>query len=244
MLDGCIMPLLFDDVNAATLRVLRHNGCDVVFTEKPTCCGALNTHNGESAAAKEMARRNIDAFFSSGADAMIVNASGCGAAMKEYGHLLRNDPAYAAKAQAFALRVKDASEFLAEIGLRGPLAPLKMTVTYQDPCHLAHGQKVRSQPRQLLQAIPELRLIEMAFADRCCGSAGIYNITHPNMSAELLREKIAAIKATNADAVVAPNPGCMLQLRHGARQNRLDVKIYHLLDLLDQAYTAAERPDE
>jgi len=244
MLDGCIMPLLFDDVNAATLRVLRHNGCDVVFTEKPTCCGALNTHNGESAAAKEMARRNIDAFFSSGADAMIVNASGCGAAMKEYGHLLRNDPAYAAKAQAFALRVKDASEFLAEIGLRGPLAPLKMTVTYQDPCHLAHGQKVRSQPRQLLQAIPELRLIEMAFADRCCGSAGIYNITHPNMSGELLREKIAAIKATNADAVVAPNPGCMLQLRHGARQNRLDVKIYHLLDLLDQAYTAAERPDE
>ena len=242
MLNGCVMPLFFGDVNEATVRVLQRNGCEVVFPKDQICCGALNTHNGESIAAKEMARRNIDAFFAAGVDTVIVNAAGCGAAMKEYGYLLRDDPGYAEKAKKFAAMVKDAGEFLAELGLIGKLAPLNMTVTYQDPCHLAHGQRIRSQPRQLIQAIPGLKLLEMEGADRCCGSAGIYNLTHSAMSQDLLRDKMRSVSATNAQAVVAPNPGCMLQLRYGARQYGPDIAVYHLMDLLDRAYAAAEAP--
>ena len=239
-LNGCVMPFLFGDVNDATVRVLRRNGCEVVFPEGQICCGALNTHNGETTTAKEMARRNIDAFLDAGVDAIIVNAAGCGAAMKEYGHLLKADPVYADKAERFSFLVKDAGEFLAGIGLVGKLGELQMTVTYQDPCHLAHGQRVRSQPRQLLQAIPGLKLVEMNGSDRCCGSAGIYNITHTEMSLQLLKEKMPAIADTGSEAVVAPNPGCMLQLRYGARKYGPDVKVYHLMDLLDHSYTMGE----
>jgi glycolate oxidase iron-sulfur subunit len=242
MLDGCVMPLLFGDINEATVRVLRRNGCDVVFPENQICCGALNVHNGESAAAKRMARRNIDAFLAAQVDAVIVNAAGCGAAMKEYGHLLRDDGAYAEKAVKFASLVKDAAEFLAALGLVGELAPLEMTVTYQDPCHLAHGQRVRAQPRKLLQAVPGLKLLEMDGSDRCCGSAGIYNLTHPGMSQHVLKEKMQAVAATKAEAVVAPNPGCMLQLRYGARRYGPEVKVYHLMDLLDRAYDELGQP--
>lgn len=240
VLNGCVMPLLFGDVNEATVRVLRRNGCETVFPEGQICCGALNTHNGETTSAKEMARRNIDVFLNAGVDAVIVNAAGCGAAMKEYGHLLKDDPVYAEKAKRFSLLVKDAGEFLAGIGLVGKLGTLNITVTYQDPCHLAHGQRVRGQPRQLLQAIPGLKLVEMNGSDRCCGSAGIYNITHGEMSQQLLRDKMPAIADTGSEAVVAPNPGCMLQLRYGAQKYGPDVKVYHLMDLLDRAYTAAE----
>ena len=240
MLNGCVMPLLFSDVNEATVRVLRRNGCDVIFPPKQTCCGALNVHNGETLAAKSMARRNIDAFLNAGVDAIVVNAAGCGAAMKEYAHLLRDDPIYLEKAKRFASLVKDASEFLSALGLVGKLAPLKIAVTYQDPCHLAHGQRIRSQPRYLLSAIPELKLHEMEGSDRCCGSAGIYNITHPEMSQYLLKEKMQSVAATQAEAVIAPNPGCMLQLRYGSQQYGPDVKIYHLMDLLDRAYREAE----
>jgi glycolate oxidase iron-sulfur subunit len=240
LLNGCVMPLLFGNINEATVRVLQRNDCEVVLPEGQTCCGALNVHNGETAAAKNMARRNIDAFLAAEVDAVIVNAAGCGAAMKEYGHLLRDDSAYADKARRFALLVKDAGEFLAAIGIAGKLGALNLTVTYQDPCHLAHGQRVRSQPRALLQAIPGLRLIEMQGSDRCCGSAGIYNTTHPTMSRALLAEKMQAIAETKAEAVVAPNPGCMLQLRYGARHYGSDLAVYHLIDLLDQAYAKAE----
>jgi glycolate oxidase iron-sulfur subunit len=242
MLNGCVMPLIFSDVNEATVRVLRRNGCDVVFPEQQVCCGALNVHNGERTAARQMARRNIDAFLEAGVDAIIVNASGCGATMKEYGHLLEGDTAYAEKARRFTALVKDASEFLVAIGLVGKLAPLEMTVTYQDPCHLAHGQRVRSQPRALLRAIPGIRLIEMDGSDHCCGSAGIYNLTHPEMSQHLLREKMQALRATEAEAVVAPNPGCMLQFRYGSKQYGPNLSVYHLMDLLDRAYASAEGP--
>jgi glycolate oxidase iron-sulfur subunit len=240
MLNGCVMPLIFGDVNEATVRVLRRNGCDVVFPRNQICCGALNVHNGESIAAKQMARRNIDAFLDAGVDAVVVNAAGCGAAMKEYGHLLRDDPIYAEKAKRFSSIVKDAAQFLGDLGLVGKLAPLKMTVTYQDPCHLAHGQRVRSQPRNLLKSIPGLQFKEMDGSDRCCGSAGIYNITHPGMSQHLLKEKMQSVAATQAEAVIAPNPGCMLQLRYGSQQYGPEVKVYHLMDLLDRAYSAAE----
>jgi glycolate oxidase iron-sulfur subunit len=240
MLNGCVMPLLFSDVNEATVRVLRRNGCDVVFPKGQICCGALNIHNGETVAAKKMARQNIDAFLDAGVDAVIVNAAGCGAAMKEYGQLLRDEPLYAEKAKRFASLVKDASEFLGNVGLAGTLAPLTLTVTYQDPCHLAHGQRVRRQPRALLQAIPGIKFVEMEGSDRCCGSAGIYNITHSEISQELLKEKMQLVAATQADAVVAPNPGCMLQLRYGAQQYGPKVKVFHLMDLLDRAYSEAE----
>ncbi len=236
MLGGCVMSLLFADINEATVRVLRRNGCDVLIPKAQGCCGALNIHNGETTVAKVMARRNIDAFLDCGAEAVIVNAAGCGAAMKEYGHLLRNDPAYAEKAARFARMVRDASEFLAALGPVVPRRRIEMTVTYQDPCHLAHGQKVRAQPRALLTAVPGLRLIEMEGSDRCCGSAGIYNLTHPEMSQELLREKMGSIATTSAEAVVAPNPGCMLQLGYGARRYGPPLPVFHLMELLDRAY--------
>ena len=240
MLNGCVMPLLFGNVNEATVRVLRRNGCEVVFPKDQICCGALNTHNGESVAAKMMARRNIDAFLEAGVDAVVVNAAGCGAAMKEYGHLLRDDATYAEKATRFSALVRDAGEFLANLGLVGKLGRLEMTVTYQDPCHLAHGQRVRAQPRKLLESIPGLKLVEMEASDRCCGSAGIYNITHSGMSQHLLKEKMESVSATRAEAIVAPNPGCMLQLRYGAQRYGPDARVYHLMDLLDRAYAEAE----
>ncbi len=160
--------------------------------------------------------------------------------MKDYGHLLRDDPLYAEKAKSFARRVKDISEFLAGLGLVGKLGRLEMSVTYQDPCHLAHGQRVRSQPRKLLEAIPGLRLSEMDASDRCCGSAGIYNVTHPEMSQELLQDKMKRIARTGSESVVAPNPGCMLQLQYGARRYGPSVQVFHLIDLLERAYTAGE----
>ncbi|MGH7828800.1 MAG: (Fe-S)-binding protein [Candidatus Binatia bacterium] len=240
MVSGCVMRTLFPDVNEATLRVLRRNGCDVVIPKAQVCCGALNIHNGETMAAKEMARRNIDAFLDLQLAAVVVNAAGCGAAMKEYDYLLRDYPAYAAKAQTFSRLVKDAGEFLGDTGLVAPLSEVGLAVTYQDPCHLAHGQKIRAQPRALLKAIPGLRFAEMNGADRCCGSAGIYNLTHPEMSQELLREKMESIAQTGAQAVIAPNPGCMLQLRYGAQRYGPPVRVFHLMDLLDRAYGRTE----
>jgi glycolate oxidase iron-sulfur subunit len=240
MLSGCVMSVLFPDINDATLCVLRRNGCDVVIPKGQVCCGALNVHNGETTAAKRMARQNIDAFLDAKLDAVIVNAAGCGAAMKEYGHLLRDDPAYAEKAQAFSRLVKDASEFLVALGPIAPARRVEMAVTYQDPCHLAHGQRVRTQPRDLLKFIPGLKLIEMSGSDRCCGSAGIYNLTHPEMSQQVLREKMASIAESGASAVVAPNPGCMLQLRFGAKRYGPPLPVFHLMELLEQAYGAAQ----
>ncbi len=237
-LSGCAMSMFFADVNAATVRVLRRHGCEVVVPARQACCGALNTHYGEVERARGMARRNIDAF-SPDVDAIITNAAGCGAAMKEYGHLLKDDPAYAERAAQFARLVRDAGEFLggelpANLGRRGVPSTAPVAVTYQDPCHLAHGQRVRAEPRALLRSVPSLTLTEMSGADRCCGSAGIYNILQPEMAETLLEEKMNAIRATGASVVVAPNPGCMLQLRYGARRFGVDVRVVHLMDLLDE----------
>lgn len=236
MLSGCVMSTLFSEINEATVRVLRRNGCEIVIPRRQNCCAALNVHNGETRMAKIMARRNIDAFLDTAADAVIVNAAGCGAAMKEYGHLLRDDPSYAAKAERFSGLVHDAAEFLADLEADPPTRTVEMTVAYQDPCHLAHGQKVRAQPRRLLAAIPGLKIVDLEGSERCCGSAGIYNLTHPEMSQELLKEKMKFIALSGAQAVVAPNPGCMLQLRYGSRRYGPPVKIYHLMDLLDSAF--------
>lgn len=233
-LSGCAMSLFFAEINEATVRVLRRSGCEVVIPRGQICCGALNSHNGELASARAMARRNIEAFPTD-VDAIVTNAAGCGAAMKEYGHLLADDPAYADRAARFAGLVRDAAEFLVALGLREAPRPLALTVTYQDPCHLAHGQRIRAEPRRLLAAIPGLTLREMEGSDRCCGSAGIYNVLQPEMAGTLLAEKMETIRATGAEAVVAPNPGCMLQLRHGARRFGVPVRVMHLFDLLDEA---------
>ncbi len=235
-ISGCVMSILFGDVNEATIRVLRRNGCEVVTPKNQTCCGALNVHNGETKVAKEMARRNIDAFLERDLDAIIINSAGCGAMLKEYGELLSNDPKYSEKAEIFSRKVKDVSEFLMQIPLDRNLGRLDLKVTYQDPCHLAHGQRIRNQPRDLIRSIPGIQLIEMEASDRCCGSAGIYNLTHPEMSQVILDEKMENIRKTGADTIIAPNPGCMIQIKSGIKKHNLDMEVLHIAELLDRAY--------
>jgi len=235
-IEGCIMPQLFGDTNAATVRVLAANGCVVYSPPRQGCCGALHMHTGDRPSAQELARRNIDAFSGLGLDAIIINAAGCGSTLKEYGHLLADDPVYAERALEFARLVKDVSEFLASIELVPPTRSVPMRVTYQDACHLVHGQGIRNQPRQLLRAIPGLELVEMKDSDVCCGSAGIYNLTHPDISVEILEQKMTHLLATGATAVVAPNPGCTMQLAYGARRRGVALDLFHVVDLLDRAY--------
>jgi glycolate oxidase iron-sulfur subunit len=235
-IEGCIMPQLFSDTNAATIRVLSKNGCVVYSPPKQGCCGALQMHTGDRETARDLARANIDAFDGLGLDAIIINAAGCGSTLKEYGHLLSDDPRYAARAKEFAVRVKDVSEFLAAIELVPPTRSVPIKVTYQDACHLVHGQGIRAQPRTLLKRIPGLELVEMNDSDVCCGSAGIYNLTHPDISVELLEQKMDHVLATGASAVVAPNPGCTMQIAYGARRRGVNLELLHVVDLLDRAY--------
>jgi glycolate oxidase iron-sulfur subunit len=235
-IEGCVMPQLFGDTNAATVRVLAVNGCVVYSPPSQGCCGALQMHTGDRPTAQDLARRNVDAFDGLGLDAIIINAAGCGSTLKEYGHLLADDPRYAERAEAFARNVKDVSEFLASIDLVKPEHEVKMRVTYQDACHLVHGQGIRNQPRQLLRQIPGLELVEMKDSDVCCGSAGIYNLTHPDLSVTLLEQKMDHLLATGASGVVAPNPGCTMQLAYGARRRGVDLQLFHVVDLLDRAY--------
>jgi glycolate oxidase iron-sulfur subunit len=238
-IEGCIMPQLFSDTNAATVRVLAANGCVVYSPPRQGCCGALQMHTGDRETARDLARRNIDAFTGLGLDAIIINAAGCGTTLKEYGHLLADDPAYAERAAAFAGQVRDVSEFLASIELVPPTNPVPLRVTYQDACHLVHGQGIRAQPRKLLRLIPGLELVEMKDADVCCGSAGIYNLTHPDLSTTLLDQKMEHVTATGAQVIVAPNPGCSMQLAYGAQRRGIDVRLMHVVDLLDRAYTGS-----
>ena len=235
-IEGCIMPQLFGDTNAATVRVLAINGCVVYSPPTQGCCGALQMHTGDRPTARDLARANVDAFDGLGLDAIIINAAGCGSTLKEYGALLRDDPRYAARAEEFGLKVKDVSEFLASIEMVKPTRAVPMRVTYQDACHLVHGQGIRNQPRQLLRQIPGLELVEMTDSDVCCGSAGIYNLTHPDISVELLEQKMDHLLATGATGVVAPNPGCTMQLAYGARRRGAKLDLFHVVDLLDRAY--------
>ncbi len=239
LLAGCIMSTAFAEVHQATIRVLRKNGCTVLLPPDQGCCGALHAHGGDLDGARELARRNIAAFEGLGVDAVIVNAAGCGSTLKEYGHLLHDDPDWAARAAAFAAKVKDVSEWLAGIGLNtAAMRPLDLTVTYQEPCHLAHAQRIAAQPRALLRAIPGLRLVEMRESSLCCGSAGIYNVTQPEMAARLGARKLDNAEATGADVVVTANPGCHLQLSGGLRARGSRTAVRHIVELLDAAYGA------
>lgn len=239
LLTGCIQAVLFGAHNRATARVLARNGVEIEVPRAQGCCGALHAHAGDHARAQELARRMIDVFGALALEAVVVNSSGCGAHMKAYGHLLSDDPLYAERARAFSRTVQDVAEFLAREPLRGPLASISRTITYHDPCHVVHGQKVRSQPRQLLAQVPGLRLVELREADWCCGSAGIYNLTQPEMATRLQERKSRNIIATGAEVVVTANPGCIIQIAQGLGTQGAPIRVLHLVEVLDEAYRRA-----
>ncbi len=224
--------------------MLARNGHDVVVVAGQTCCGSLHEHSGERRTAQQLARRNIEVFLAAGVDAVVVNAAGCGATLKEYGELLADDPVFAGKARRFSERVYDISEYLAMIDLEPPAGSISAIATYQDSCHLAHAQRITVQPRKLLRSIPGLRLVEMRASDRCCGSAGIYNITQPELSGRPLAGKMGDVADTGADLLVTANPGCMLQLSLGVQQSGLPIRVAHVVELLDWAYRAGEETGE
>jgi glycolate oxidase iron-sulfur subunit len=227
---------LFRETNRATERVLIHNGCNVVEVNGQGCCGALHSHAGQIETARLLARRNIEAFLQDNPDRIIVNAAGCGAAMKEYGSLLSDDLMFADRASEFSSKVRDISEFLCEIGVEPPTGRIDRTVTYDAPCHLIHAQKISQPPIELLRTIPGLSLVPLRGSESCCGGAGIYNLQHPNLSTDILNEKIDNIIETGADTVASSNPGCIMQIGAGALLKGLAVDVVHTVDLLDAAY--------
>jgi Fe-S oxidoreductase len=242
LLLGCVARELFPRTTEATVRVLTRNGVQVDVPGAQGCCGALHLHGGELEAARDLARRNIDAF-SDEHDAIVVTAAGCGSAMREYGELLADDERYAERARRFAERVRDVIELLVALPVDAPQGRGRQRVTYHDACHLAHGQRVREQPRDLLRRIPGLDLVELPESDVCCGSAGSYNLTEPAMAERLLRRKIEHIAATGASCVAAANPGCVLQIQAGLARRGLAVRVAHPVELLDEAYDRTGRTD-
>lgn len=238
LFNGCIMGTAFGDTNRAACRVMARNGANVDIPACQGCCGALQVHSGMFEIAREMARANIDAFEAEPDRQIVVTAAGCGSTLKEYGHLLKDDPEYAERAKAFATRVKDFSEFVASERRETP-GPIRRKVTYQDACHLAHAQRITAQPRTLLKSIPDIDLIEMRESSLCCGSAGIYNILRPEMARKLGERKVNHILETGASEVVTANPGCAIQIASLLRAAGSNIKVTHIADFLDEAYTNA-----
>jgi glycolate oxidase iron-sulfur subunit len=232
---GCVANVAFSQLNEATIRVLTANGCEVVVPKGQLCCGALAAHAGVRDAARDLARKNLAVFLPGNFDAIVTNAAGCGSTLKEYDHLFSPDETEHAQARAFAAKTRDVTEFLAALGLTAKLKPLSMRVTYQDSCHLLHGQKIREAPRTLLRAIPNLEFVELPNSEICCGSAGIYNLTQTETSLELLAEKMRHAQSTRAQTVVTANPGCLLQLRAGAAIHHTNQEVLHVVELLDLA---------
>jgi len=236
MLTGCAQDLIFSDVNRDTVEVLARNGCEVITPSEQLCCGSLHAHNGEWELAQQLARKNIDQFPPEQFDAIITNAGGCGSHLKHFAKLLAGEPAYEPRAHEWDRKVKDIHEWLAEIGIATPPAGPEQVVTYHESCHLCHGQKVSTQPRQLLRAIPGVKLVELPEATWCCGSAGIYNLTQPEMAGQLLERKMKHIRSTSCGVVATGNPGCLLQLVNGAKQEGLSLRVAHPITLLAEAY--------
>lgn len=234
---GCVMSVAFAEWHEATVRVLTHNRIETIVPADQGCCGAITIHAGEPDRGRALAKRNIAAFERSGADVYVVNAAGCGSALKEYGHLLAGDPAWAERAAAFSARVRDVLEYLDELGIVTPTGRIDALATYQEPCHLAHAQRISAPPRRLLSQIPGLSLREMRESSLCCGSAGIYNVTEPEMSARLGRRKLEAVLEVAPQIVATANPGCALQLRSALdAADRADIEVLHVVQLLDRAY--------
>ncbi len=236
---GCVMHVAFAEVDRATVRVLNRAGCDVVAPPSQGCCGAIAVHAGDLDRGRALAKRNIVAFERSGADVYLINAAGCGSTLKEYGHLFAANGAWAQRAAAFASKVKDVTEFLDEIGIPPELGRIEATVVYQDPCHLANAQRITAAPRRLLAMIPGLVLKEIEESTLCCGSAGIYNVTQPEMAERLQRRKVACILAAEPAVVATANPGCALQVASGLKQAGRPIPVKHVVELLDEAYAAA-----
>jgi glycolate oxidase iron-sulfur subunit len=240
LFNGCVMSTVFSNVNRATGRVLARNGYNVTVPATQQCCGALHVHSGMMKDARRLAKQNIRAFEASGDAPIVVTAAGCGAALKEYDFLLRDDPAYAERAKAFSARVVDVSELLAQKPLTPPTHHVDRTVTYQEPCHLAHAQRITQQPRDLLAQIPGLELIEMKESSLCCGSAGIYNIIRKDMANDLGDRKIGHVLETGASEVVTANPGCAMQLRTSLIRHHSGLPVKHIVELLDESYGGAD----
>ncbi len=237
---GCIMSTAFAATTEATARVLARRGCEVVAVPGQECCGALHIHGGEREGAIALARANLAAFSPDDYDAIVVNSAGCGSTLKGYAHLLHDDPAYHDRSTAFAAKVRDITEELDALPDTPPVAATPLTVTLQEPCHLAHAQRITAQPRRLLRGVPGIELREMNESALCCGSAGIYNLTHPEQAAELLDRKLDNAAATGARLIVTANPGCLLHLQAGVRTRGLDIQVRHLVDVLDDAEGRAE----
>jgi glycolate oxidase iron-sulfur subunit len=236
LLVGCVQDVAFASVNEDTAAVLAANGCEVIVPRNQACCGSLHGHTGDAEDAKMLARKTIDLFEAAEVDALIVNAAGCGSFMKAYHHLFANDPAMHHRAERFAAKVKDISEYLVEIGFEQPPPILSERVTYHDACHLVHGQKIAQQPRAILRVLAGENYVELNEASWCCGSAGIYNLTHFETSMQLLERKMKNIAATGAKVVATGNPGCAIQLQHGCRQFGVSSEVVHPVTLLWRAY--------
>jgi glycolate oxidase iron-sulfur subunit len=245
LLTGCAQDLVYSNINFDSAEVLAQNGCEVITPPDQSCCGSLHAHNGEWKLAQELARRNIDQFPPDQFDAIITNAGGCGSHLKHYHKLLANDPKYAMLAQLWDTKVKDIHEWLCEIGIKSPsplfgartaLSAVRDLVTYHESCHLCHGQKITTQPRQLLRSIPGLKLVELPESSWCCGSAGIYNIVQPEMANSLLQRKLKHIRSTGALTVATGNPGCLLQIVNGAKEAGMNLRVVHPITLLAEAY--------
>jgi glycolate oxidase iron-sulfur subunit len=238
MLTGCVQQVLFPEVNAATVRVLAAEGCDVIVPPGQGCCGALSLHGGRHAEAAAFARATIEAFERAGVDAVIVNAAGCGSAMKEYGYLLEGDPAWAERAAAFSGRVRDFSEFVAALGPTAERSEIPLTIAYHDACHLAHAQRITEQPRALLRGVPGVELAEIPDGATCCGSAGIYNLVQPAAAAELGARKARSVRTTRADLLVSANPGCSLQIASALASDGESMPVAHIAEVLDASIRA------
>ncbi|MFO0960078.1 MAG: heterodisulfide reductase-related iron-sulfur binding cluster [Isosphaeraceae bacterium] len=232
---GCVADAMFPATNSATARVLQKNGCDVHVPSQQACCGAIHYHSGFEKPALELMRQNLRAFDPDRYDAIIINAAGCGSMLKDYAHILHGDPDEPA-ARKFLAKVKDISEFLYQLGPIAPKKPMPIRVTYHDACHLCHGQQIRNQPRALLQMIPGLELVSLDESEICCGAAGTYNLTQPEMSERLGRRKMDMIEKTRAATVATGNVGCILQIARKVKERGLKIRVAHPIDLLDEAY--------
>jgi glycolate oxidase iron-sulfur subunit len=240
---GCIANLTFSKLNEATVRVLARNGCEVVIPAEQGCCGALHVHAGMRDLARQLAKQNIQTFLAGGFDAIITNAAGCGSVMKEFPLLFQEEEReFQEPAREFSALLKDVTEFLAGIEINREFALMKVRATYQDSCHLGHAQRITAAPRQLLQAVPGLELIELKESEICCGSAGIYNVVHNELAEKLLEGKMRRIEETGAELVLTANPGCLLQLRAGVAKAGNRRRVLHVVELLDEAYKAASSP--
>ncbi len=235
---GCVMQVAFANVDEATVRVLQRSGCEVVVPPDQGCCGAIAVHAGEMDLGRQLAKRNIVAFERSGAQVYAINAAGCGSTLKEYGHLFAGDPEWAERAARFSAQVRDVTELLDALGLAPELGALDLRVSYQDACHLAHAQRITAPPRRLLESIPGLVLREMNESSLCCGSAGIYNVTQPEMAERLGSRKVENALATGAEVIATANPGCALQIAGGLRKAGSRVRVAHVVELLDESYAA------